>query len=208
MRPWLVLPVKSVTHGKSRLSSHLNAATRREVNLELLERSLSLAARYPGLERTTVISQCTEVLGLARVQGARTVPEIGGGLNAAVTQAVEQLLPGEQVLVMSCDLPFACEADLRALVRPGQVVVATDRAGTGTNALCLPGRAAFRFHYGEGSRHRHEEEAARAGLACTVLQPASLAFDLDTYDDYREWRRGQETFAWIGDERRLPLQFA
>lgn len=197
MTPWLVLPVKSVAHGKSRLAGRLDEDTRRQLNLELLERSLELAARYPGSPRTVVVSPCREVLALARVHGARVLQETGAGLNAAVAQAVDQLAAsGDPILVMSCDLPFACEADLRALVRPDQLVLATDRLGAGTNALGLPGRTEFRFHYGESSRYRHAEEAARRGLAFSVLQAPSLAFDLDTFEDYREWRRQQETSLW------------
>lgn len=186
---WLVLPVKSITQGKSRLAPYLTAAARRELNMELLARSLILAARYPGLDRTIVVSRCPEVLGQAKAARAGWLTEKREGLNEAVAQAVAGLteLAGEQILVVSCDLPFAREDDLRALVRPGQATLATDRAGSGTNALCLPAGTAFHFQYGPSSRHRHIEEANRRGLTCRVLHRPSLAFDLDSVADYREW---------------------
>lgn len=198
MKPWLVLPVKSTAQGKSRLSPHFDPVARRELNLELLERSLALATCYPGLARTVVVSHCPEVLALARVQGARTLAEAGQGLNEGVTEAVNLLSDNRgQILVMSCDLPFARADDLRTLVREGEVIIATDRAGSGTNALSLPGGTPFRFQYGDDSRHLHAQEAARLGLPCRVLHGTSLAFDLDTFDDYREWRRLQEDLRWL-----------
>jgi 2-phospho-L-lactate guanylyltransferase len=189
MRPWLVLPFKSIEHGKSRLASHLSASARSELNRELLARSLALAARYPGIERTLVVSRCAEVLALSRAHGAHTLHEAGRGLNRAVAQAAATLKDSAvPTLVMSCDLPHAHEDDLRALVRGDEVALATDRRGSGTNALCLPPGAAFAFHFGAASRQRHTEEARRRGWRCRVLLHSSLAFDLDTLEDLREWQ--------------------
>ncbi|GAA4353668.1 2-phospho-L-lactate guanylyltransferase [Variovorax defluvii] len=192
---WLVLPVKSIAEGKSRLAPDLAPDRRRQLNLELLERALALAARYPGAVRTLVASRCPEVLALARRQGAGWIAEKQPGLNEAVAQAFASLATraGEQVLVMSCDLPLAREDDLRMLVRPGEATIASDRTGTGTNVLCLPAGAPFRFHYGPMSRERHAAQALRLGLPCRVVQTPSLAFDLDTLDDYREWQKREAT---------------
>lgn len=195
MRPWLVLPVKSLGGGKSRLGSHLCEMQRRELNLELLERSLATAAAFPGLDRTLLVSRCPDILALARAQGARVLLESGRGLNEAVSQAVATLKEfNTHILVMSCDLPLAEEDDLRALVGSQDVVIATDRAALGTNALCLPPGVEFQFHYGDSSCSRHAEEARRRGLKPRVLQRSKLAFDLDTYADLREWHRLARSF--------------
>lgn len=190
MKPWLVLPVKSIEHGKSRLAERLDGATRRALNRQLLTRSLALAARYPGPDRTLVVSRCPEVLAAAKAFGAATLVESEHGLNRAVAQAAAVLRNRRvPMLVVSCDLPLAEEEDLHALLRIDAVALATDRRGTGTNALCLPAGADFGFHYGPSSRQRHVEEARRRGWPCRVLQRPSLAFDLDTLDDYQEWQR-------------------
>ena len=197
--PWLVLPVKSIADGKSRLADHLAPATRRAVNVELLARSLTLAARYPGLPRTVVVSHCADVLHLARARGAHCIEERGdGGLNAALDQALAAL-PGpadEHVLVLSCDVPFAREDDLRHMVVRARtspcVVVATDRAGSGTNALCLPQGTSFQFRYGPASCLNHAAQASVLGLECVVLRHTSLAFDVDTVQDHREWRQRED----------------
>lgn len=190
MRSWLVLPVRSISGGKSRLSPCLDAMARSALNAELLRRTLALAARYPGLDRTLIVSHCADVLSMARKAGAQVLIEQGCGLIAAVRQAAAALRAADaNVLVLSCDLPWATEEELRALPHPHDVVLATDRIGLGTNALCLPPGASFDFHYGAASRYRHTEEALRRGLRCRVVQLPGLAFDLDTPADYRAWRR-------------------
>ena len=194
--PWLVLPVKSIADGKSRLANHLSPAVRRSLNVELLARSLTLAACYPGLPRTVVVSRCPEVLDFARAQGAGCIEEHGaGGLNGALEQALAALRApaDEHILVLSCDVPFAREDDLRHMVARARtspcVVVATDRAESGTNALCLPQGTPFEFSYGGASCRRHAAQAGALGLECVVLRRTSLAFDIDTARDYREWRQ-------------------
>ncbi|MFT3721120.1 2-phospho-L-lactate guanylyltransferase [Pseudorhodoferax sp.] len=200
MNPLLVLPVKSLAGGKSRLALHLAPAQRRSLNAELLARTLALAARFPSLEHTLVVSRCPEVLAMARARGAAVLVEQGCGLNTAVAQSLQlpmhaQDRPGSRVLVLSCDLPLASEQDLRALAAHDGVVLATDRAGTGTNALGLPRGLPFQPHYGPASRQHHTAEAALRGQPCRVLHRPGLAFDLDTWDDYREWQRQPEGHA-------------
>ncbi|EER58375.1 protein of unknown function DUF121 [Acidovorax delafieldii 2AN] len=188
MSPWLVLPVKSISEGKSRLAPFLDTDARHALNTELLRRSLALAAEYPGLDRTLVVSRCPRVLAMARKAGAHVLVEQDCGLNAAAGQAVHALRgTAARVLVLSCDLPLAKSDELRAIVQSNDVILATDLAGTGTNALCLPPGTNFQFHYGEASRQRHVEEALRQGLCCRVVQLHGLAFDLDTVADYDFW---------------------
>lgn len=201
MRPWLLLPVKPPEQGKSRLADWMDPSERREFNLELFERALALAADFPGLDRTLVVTRSAHLRALAQAQGARVLIETGDGLNEAVGQGLAALLTlgaagGTPVLVMACDLPLATDKDLRAITRVNQVTIATDRAGTGTNALCLPAGSDFRFHYGLGSCGRHALEAAHCGLPAQVVSRPGLALDLDTIDDLREWRRRQTTQTW------------
>ena len=190
MQPWLILPVKSIRHGKSRLAACLSASERCKLNRQLLARSLALAACFPGLECTIVVSRCDEVLEQARARGVLCVVELGRGLNSAVEEAMEHL-PLRQTaatIVASCDLPLACEEDLRALAGSREVVIATDRTEEGTNALCIPPGEGFCFHYGVHSRRRHAEEARRRALPWRVLVRPRLAFDLDTPGDFLEWK--------------------
>ncbi|MBS0474437.1 MAG: hypothetical protein JSR28_04720 [Proteobacteria bacterium] len=87
----------------------------------------------------------------------------------------------------ACTGPLAKSDELRAIVQSNDVIPATDLAGTGTNALCLPPGTNFQFHVGEASRQRHVAEALRQGLCCRVVQLHGLVFDPDTVADYDFW---------------------
>jgi len=129
MTPWLVLPVKSLADGKSRLAPHLAPDARRALNTRLLERSLALATGFAGARRTLVVSHCEEVLARASAAGAYALREPHPGLNEGLSHACELLgrREGERLIVLACDLPLASAEDLAALAVQDGVVLATDR---------------------------------------------------------------------------------
>ena len=63
------------------------------------------------------------------------------------------------------------------------VIAATDRAGTGTNALLLRRPGLIDYAFGEGSLARHRANAAAAGLSFAVMRRAGLSADLDQPGD-------------------------
>lgn len=191
MTPWLVLPFKSLAAGKSRLTPWLSPDERRALNTQLLERSLELATAFAGPSRTLVVSHCDEVLARAARWGALCLTEPAPGLNEGLTHATRFLRRTQvgRLVVLAGDLPLADDEDLAALAAAQEgIALATDRAGTGTNALSLPTGVDFHFQYGVCSRQLHAREAARLGLQCRILERPGLAFDLDTADDWHEWR--------------------
>ncbi|MEG3614602.1 2-phospho-L-lactate guanylyltransferase [Isoptericola haloaureus] len=124
------------------------------------------------------------------------------GLNAALEHARRHVAgdagdadspdgldgPGaDRLLVVHADLPLLTPADVDAVATArADVVVATDRHGTGTNLLAVPRVGDHAFRFGAGSRAAHEAEATRHGLrAAVVLRPGTAA-DLDTIDDVAE----------------------
>ncbi len=198
MNPWLILPYKSIAHGKSRLASVLDLQQRRELNVYLLERALSLAADFAGSQRTLVVSHCPEVAAMARRHGCCALDETqSAGLSLAVEGAiVEARRRGAgELLVMSCDLPFACQADLEAIVQSGRghgaVVIATDRHAIGTNALYLPAQASIPLQYGPDSCALHFAAARERQLPARVVLRDGLAFDIDSPGDLEAWRRAE-----------------
>lgn len=188
---WLLVPVKSLTCGKSRLAGHLTPSERVALNVYLLEKTLALAARFPGKSKTLVVSGCDQVLRTSGSLGVHTLTQEGVGMNEAVEQGFRSLRGGENrsVIVLPCDLPFAKESDLAALLPQDEheVVLATDRAGQGTNGLGLSSKARFRFRYGAQSKQHHVLETVAGGGVCRVLARNSLEFDLDEVEDYLEW---------------------
>lgn len=119
------------------------------------------------------------------------------GLNAALDVGRELVVdtsgPGEgaarpaRLLVAHADLPALTVEDVEALLaEEAPVVVATDRARSGTNLLVLAADAPFTFRFGAGSLEAHLAEAAQQGVRAAVVQRTGTAVDLDTLDDWAE----------------------
>lgn len=186
---WAIVPLKSLALGKSRLAPALPLFERRRLTLTLLRRTLSLLRDHPAVAETLVISADPLILAWAERFGGRTLVERGAaGLNGAVREAkaVAAVCGVERVLVIPADLPYLTQTDVSLLLRAAapastpNVVICSDRSGTGTNGLLLPAAAHFRFQYGPGSYQAHRQEAARVGLLCRSVDIAGFKFDLDT----------------------------
>ena len=123
MNPWLVIPVKSLRDGKTRLASALDPVQRREFMDRLLVRTLDQAAQFPGLERTLVVSACSETRTRATALGAHVLNESGRGLNAALKLAHENLQQRSttQMLVVPLRSTFAWQRGPAVLVTAGNV---------------------------------------------------------------------------------------
>ncbi len=193
MSDWVVVPVKSIANGKSRLAPILGRPRRRRLNQDLLARTLNLAARVVDKSRIILASQCVEARTTAAAVGAVALREPRGvGLNRALDLARRHAVSrgATGVLVLPSDLPMASLADLRRVTRAGTndsaVVICRDRHGRGTNALYLKRVSNFRFRFGENSAAAHVAEAAAHGMTAICVVSDRLGFDLDTPDDYRD----------------------
>ncbi len=190
MSVWLVVPMKSLREGKSRLAPALDPMRRRAFLERLLLRTLERAAQFPGLERTLLVSGCSETRTRAAEFGAQVLEECACvGLNGALRQAqlAVRRLGASHMLVVPCDLPLLDAEDLRRLADAGSahsVGVAPDRARQGTNGLCLEPSLEFAFSFGPGSFVRHLEHVRQLGMQCVTVESAGLAFDVDLPEDF------------------------
>ncbi len=196
----IVLPVRGLAEGKSRLASVLKPAQRVELNQKLLVHTLDVLRAWRGdLAQCIVVSACERVLGIARAASAVTVIEPGAsGLNAAVTLGAAQAAHSgaRRVLVLPCDLPLLTPQALASLIErapPADVALAPDLSGSGTNALIIDVAHAFEFQFGPDSFALHSRSAAAAGARVWVHCAPEFAFDLDTPDDLERWRRTPDT---------------
>ncbi len=187
-----IIPVKSFREGKGRLSAVLGGAERNALNVELLDHMLSVTAAFPGAARTIVVSPDRDVLDRAEAAGAQTLLDVSGDLNAALDRAAGHAADhgADGILIVPVDLPRSRPGDLLALAscRHG-VAIAPDRRGVGTNALYVAPPDALAFRFGGNSFLAHLASAREAGLNAEIVTLPNLAFDIDTPDDYREWRR-------------------
>lgn len=199
-----VVPLRDGVSGKSRLAAVLSDADRRTLVAVLARHVIRVLLGTPQVTRVVVVTGDVPFTRrvLDGVPGAAAVeileqPPDRPGLNPALELARAHLststavstgdLPAGDLLVVHADLPALTSSDVVALTdEPAEVVIATDRAGTGTNLLLLRGGEEFRFRFGEGSRGAHEREAERAGLGVVVVRRPGTAVDLDTTDDWAE----------------------
>jgi 2-phospho-L-lactate guanylyltransferase len=171
----VLVPVKAFADAKVRLAPALSAPERAALARLMADRVVAAAGELP----TAVACDDAEVAAWAAARGALVVWTPGRGLNAAVEAGVEQLraLGSARVIVAHADLPLA--SDLGPVARFAGVTLVPDRRGDGTNVVCVPAAAGFRFAYGPGSFHRHRAEAARRGLRLRVLRAPELGWDVD-----------------------------
>ena len=194
MSDWLVVPVKSLRDGKSRLSPALGSTERRAFMKRLLVRTLEQAAHFPGLQQTLFISACEEARVLASAYGARALQECApGGLNRALRQAQRVLseFGATRMLMISSDLPLVRAQDLQHLasaLSADTIVLAPDRTRQGTNGLCLDPSLAFDFSFGPNSFERHLESVRRLHMQSAIVERVGLAFDVDIPDHLAELR--------------------
>jgi 2-phospho-L-lactate guanylyltransferase len=193
MSIWAIIPARPLEEGKSRLAEALTPAERQRLNQRFFRQTLDVTAAVIGRERTLVVSRSEELLSIARSLSFETLLEVAPyGLNAALTQAADavRLRGASGVLSVSCDLPFLIPDELRALLDVAQegdgLAIASDRPGTGTNALVMSPVGAIPYLYGLGSFAAHQEAARTAGLTLNVVRRAGLSFDIDTPDDFEQ----------------------
>jgi len=195
----LVLPLKSLRDGKTRLAGVLETSERAALISGLLEHVLDQAAQFPGLEQTILVSACAEARACAARYGTRVLEEKVPGLNPALEQAriTARAAGATKMLVAPCDLPLLTADDLRCLAAAASlqaIAIAADRAGTGTNGLCLPASAHFEFAFGVESYVRHRMAVERLGLRIATVERPGLAFDVDTPEDLQRLRSLESVF--------------
>lgn len=202
----LVLPLKSLHDGKTRLAPVLDAAQRAALIDRLLMRTLEQAAQFPGLQNTLLVSACEKARARATECGVGVVDEPVAGLNHALQRAQRAVCEtaAEKMLVIPCDLPLLTADDLRCLVDCAgtqAVALAPDRFKQGTNGICLPSSTAFEFAFGPGSYKRHRSSIERLRLRAVEVERPGLAFDVDTPNDLAQLRDADAQLSCSADGR-------
>jgi 2-phospho-L-lactate/phosphoenolpyruvate guanylyltransferase len=197
-----VVPIRSLRHGKSRLSPVLGNEARQTLLRRVADRVVTAAVESGRIETVLVVSPDAGTLAWAAGFGAAVVampqPEHRPGLNGAIDAGRAWALDhgASAVVSLFADLPLIVADDIRGLVaRPEPVVLGPDRRGEGTNALLLrlAGRGSeFAFAFGHRSLAKHLDEARRLGLDTALDDTTGIGFDLDTPDDWSDFLQVHE----------------
>jgi len=183
-----VIPVKSLDKAKSRLSSFLKAAERKELCLKMLEDVLMTVKSVKSITQTVVVGNDLEVLHAAEKFDIEYLEERRDGLNQAVSQAIDWCCKrgASSVLVLPIDIPLVTPVDLEkmlALREKASMVISPSRSGEGTNTLLLTTPHVTPTFYGPQSFHRHLEEASKRGISFSCHGSERVALDIDTIED-------------------------
>lgn len=200
---WVIIPVKELAQGKSRLAPYLTTNQHSNLTLNLIKHTFELMksmTRQQELAGILVVSTDALVLKEAEKYGLWALPEdffglayldqtdrLNAVLKAATGWLIKRVRP-TKLLILPCDLPLLTVADVQAVVAldyPTEAVLAPDWAGKGTNALalCLQTALDFEFLFGVDSFMRHQQALADKGVTFSVCKRPGLAFDLDQLQD-------------------------
>jgi 2-phospho-L-lactate guanylyltransferase len=216
MRTVAVLPVKTFSRAKQRLSEAVGERHRRDLAAAMVLDVLDALAAVDGLEAVVVVTAEPLAVKAADAAGAVVVhdpEEAGQSAAAQLGIAAARELGAERVLAVPGDCPVLDAGEVAGLLArergPG-VVIVPDRHGSGTNALLLAPPDAIAPSFGVGSFARHAARAQAAGATIRIARLASLELDIDTPEDLAALHDGlpasagaQRTRAVLG---RLPLE--
>lgn len=185
MNCWAVIPVKSSPDSKSRLAKALDADARTALVDAMLDRVVAAASGATNIAQLCLLGASQKDKRDETIRLA----DPGGGLNPAVQSALAEVARrgADRVVFIHGDLPLVTARDLELLAAApaGEIAIAPDRHGTGTNAISLPLPEAkgFSFAFGPDSFARHRAEADRLGLKVEEIRSPGLAKDIDEPDD-------------------------
>lgn len=193
MKVSALIPVKSFTHAKQRLSPILGEGQREVLAEAMLRDVLGRVVRARGLEATYVVTADERVSAIAASLGALVLRDKEErGETEAVRFALRDLkqtgVPA--VLVIPADIPLVRASDIEDLVAvssrydggPFAVLVPShDRLGT--NALLLSPPDVIGLRFGHDSFSYHLRQAAGRGIPFRVVENARIGLDIDEPPD-------------------------
>jgi 2-phospho-L-lactate guanylyltransferase len=186
-----VVPVKSLSSGKSRLLPWLGRPSVERLAIAMLGDVLETLQRVRGLDRIAVATPDPRLAAVARSAGAEVLSASVTGLNPAVEDACALLAPtaDDAALVVLGDVAGAQAEDVEALLEARSqrgVTLAPSNDG-GTSALLRSPRDIISAAFGPDSARAHRDLAAIAGVAFESLALPSLAIDIDEPKDLEEF---------------------
>lgn len=187
---WVIIPVKPLNRGKSRLSGVLSKEDRADLMLQFCEHVLKTVSETEQIDHCLVVTRDQDIAQLAEKYQATVFSRDPYNLNSAVNNAFNHVNVHDagEILIIPADLPFLEVIDLQQiLATDGEIVICPDNRLDGTNALLLRGIETFKFRYGTDSFQNHLIEAKNVGVIPEVVYASSVEFDVDTPTDLNRY---------------------
>jgi 2-phospho-L-lactate/phosphoenolpyruvate guanylyltransferase len=191
MRTLAVVPIKTLSAAKQRLSGALASGARQSLAQAMFSDVLAALRRSQRVEAIAVVTADVVATAVAHGERVTVLPDDRqDGQSAAALIGIRYASAAgyERVVLVPGDTPLLDATELDALLDrcetdPVPVAVVADRHGTGTNSLVLTPPAVLEPSFGPGSFNRHMNHARGAGIEHRAEDVPSLALDVDTPED-------------------------
>ena len=177
----VLVPLKPLGRGKSRLAGVLGPEERAELMRSLLDRVVG-AVREAGVERVTVVTG-------EPLDGYDVWHDRGLAWNDALAAAADEVVRARLVAVVAADLPLIRSEEVEELLEatPERGIAIARALDGGTNAVAMRPPGLVRTRFGEP---RSAAVHASLGVEHVVVDLAGLAFDVDTPGDLARMHAG------------------
>lgn len=185
-----VIPVKSFSAGKQRLSGAINSQTRSKLGKAMVEHVSDVAVEA-GLIPVLVTAD-PEVATWAAAQAIPSIPDPGLGLDAAAAAGVEWAEAGSSAwMVLHSDLPLLTVDEIHQFLRAAESGGAIAPSSDGGTSAIMSDRL-ISFVFGPSSFSRHLARMERP----SVVALTGFLHDLDSPIDL-ESARSHTRGRWI-----------
>ncbi len=191
MALWVIVPLKSIHNGKSRLAGVLSCEDRERLNLSMLTNLLQTLKELDQITGVLIISQDNLVQDLTDSYGFNFLLEQKPySLNNAIKTACNecQKMGASEVLILPADLPLINKQSMQIILEkntePPVVVITPDRRWEGTNSLLINPINGFEFRFGENSFFLHKEIANALDYRVEIISDPGMELDLDLPEDW------------------------
>jgi 2-phospho-L-lactate guanylyltransferase len=185
-----IVPVKSLSEAKRRLTNYLDPEERKTLVLAMLDDVLTAVGKSRLFSETHIISPDLSLERTARNHRVGFITQKGAGLNAAIRQALRYLARSNvsSVTTILADLPLARPSDFTELVRISnqspRVVLAPSLKG-GTNVMLRSPPNLIKTSYGRWSYAKHLRAGQGKKVPVYSVSNTRLSFDVDTIADLK-----------------------
>ncbi len=202
----ILIPMRSLDQGKSRLSNLLSSNKREKLIkllfTQLLKKLKTLKNQFPHIfSDILVITPCEEVEKISKDFNVHVFKEQNlNGLNSAVNKGIcwssKNLY--DSSLILPGDIIDPETEDIKKILEIGKkskdCMVICPSTDFGTNALFLSLPTRLNFKFGPNSFFEHQKEAKKISIRSIIAPVDSLKDDLDTAKDLEKFKIIQPKF--------------
>ena len=196
---WALVPVKSLSWAKQRLSCFLGD-DRAELTVAMFKDVIGALNSSSEVGNVAVVTADLDIIALAEEMGVFVIKETRSfGMNISLHNGIDVLrnLGAEWVGIFPVDIPLATGAEIDRLIRVvnlercnlGRKVMGITPCGKsdGTNFLYFNTAEPIGLKYGSDSFSLHQEMAADSQVTSVIVNSYALSVDLDEKSDIDEF---------------------